>query len=287
VELDPEMGDGHAALSDAYRLTWIYGMAPAREMVRKARAAAERSLSLDADNAQALASLANIISVYDLNIDGCLAIADRILAREPLHIQTLVERSFVIALGSHPSPQRSAQALHHLRVARRADPLNAWAASLESLSLCSLGLHDEAAREASAAVALDPQSFTARWAQVWTLSALGRDDEAMSAAMETLPMSGRNPRILTEMAAIHSRQGDAAAAEAILDELHRRASTEFIEYSALGAVAASAGHRAESRSLIATGISEREAYWQFNKSPAWAPFLADPEGVAMLRATGF
>ena len=287
VALDPELTEAHALLGDAYRLKSIYGMAPASETIPRARAALDRALALDPENLQALSTLANIASVHDVDIEACVALSDRVLAREPLRVQVLCERAFVLAIRADTSAQRMAQALQHLRTARRADPLNAWAAALESLSLSCVGLRDEALREARNAVALDPHAFTGRWALVWTLSALGRDDEAITAANETLPMSGRNPRILTEMAAIHARRGEAAPIEAILAELDRRATTGYIECSLLGAANAALGRMDVARTLVARGIRERESYWQFAKSPAWAPFLADPEGAAMLRALGY
>jgi hypothetical protein len=55
----------------------------------------------------------------------------------------------------------------------------------------------------------------------------------------------------------------------------------------LGAVCASAGLLAEARALVARGIAEHEVFWQFAKSPAWAPFRADAEGAAMLHALAF
>jgi TolB-like protein len=287
VELDPEMVEAHALLGDAYRLIWIYGMAPASETVPKARAAIERALALDPAHPQALTSLANITNSHDLDIEAGVALADRVLAREPLHVQALCERAFVLALRTNTSAQRLAQAIQHLRAACRCDPLNAWAAALESLSLSCVGLHDDALREARRAVALDPNAFTGRWALVWNLSAHGLDEEALAAARETLPMSGRHPRILAEMAAIHARRGETNAVQEILDELRGRAAAGYIEPSALGAVSAAGGSMAEARALVARGIAERDSYWQFAKSPAWAPFLADPEGAALLRPLGF
>jgi serine/threonine-protein kinase len=284
VQLDPELADAHGLLGDAYRLMWIYGMGPARETVPRA---VERALALEPEQPQALATLANIRSVHDVDIEACLAISDSVLARTPLHVQTLCERGLVVALRADSSPQRLAQALHHLRTARRADPLNAWAAALESISLACVGLLDEAVREARHAVALDGHAFTGRWALVWGLSALGRDEEALEVARETLPMSGRHPLVLAEMATIHARRGDTSAATAILDELRGRAATGYVEWSVLGAVAAAVGSADEARALVARGIAEHEVYWQFAKSPAWTPFRVDPEGEAMLRAVGY
>ena len=75
--------------------------------------------------------------------------------------------------------------------------------------------------------------------------------------------------------------------QSILDELSGRASTGFIEASVLGPVYASHGDMPKARELVARGLSEHETYFQFAKSPAWAPFLSDPEGAAMLRAIGY
>ncbi len=287
VALDPDLVEAHCLLGDAHRLKWIYGMAPASETIPPAQAAVNRALTLDPENIQALTTLANIRAAYDNDIEAAVTLSDRVLAREPLHVQALCERALVVALRRDSSPQRFAQSLQQLRTARRADPLSAWAAALESISLSCVGLRDEAEREARRAVALDGHAFTGRWALAWTLSDLGRDDEAMAVALETLPMSGRNPRILAEMAAIHARRGEVSAAQAILDELRTRATTGYVESSLVGAVSAALGSMDQARALVARGMAEHEPYWQFAKSPAWAPFLADPEGAAMLHAVGY
>jgi serine/threonine-protein kinase len=287
VALDPELVEAHALLADAHRLIWIYGMAPASLTVPQARAAIARALALDAEDPQALSTLSNIASSYDVDMDGCIALADRVLAREPLRVETLCERGFVVALRSNSSPESLAEALHHIRTARRADPLNAWAAAIESLSLSCVEDYEHAAREARYAVALDPLAFTGRWALVWSLAAIGRDEEAIQAATETLAISGRHPRILSDVAAIHARRGDMHAVQEILEELRDRATAGFIEQSVLGAVSASAGLLVEARALVARGIEEHEVFWQFAKSPAWAPFRADSEGAAMLHALAF
>jgi tetratricopeptide (TPR) repeat protein len=279
--------EAHALLGDAHRLEWIYGMAPAKDTIPRARAAIDGALAIDPDNVQALSALANLAAAYDNDIEAAVVLSDRVLARDPSHVQAMCEKALVVSLRADQSPQRHAQALQHLRAARALDPLNAWAAALHSWSLASVGLYDEAVEVARHAVVLDPHAFTGRWALVWMLSELRRDDEAMAVALETLPMSGRNPRILAEMIAIHVRRGETSAARAILDELRVRAGTGFVESSVLGAVSATMGFMEEARALVARGVAEHEPYWQWAKCPAWAAFRTDPEGAAMLRAIGY
>ena len=287
VALDPELVEGWALLGDAYRLVWIYGIAPASATIPRAREALDRALALEPDQVQALSTLANIASSYDLDIEHAVTLADRALARDPSHVQAMVERSLVLALRTSTSPERVTELLNHLEQARRLDPLNAWAAALHSMSLTCLGRVDDALRMARQAVELDHNAFTGRWMLVWTLSMLGRDEEALAAAEETLPMSGRNPRVLAELAAIHVRRGERAAAKRLLAELEQRASSGFVELSILGAVHATLGEMEVARAMVARGIAEHETSWQFWASPAWAAFRADPEGLAMLRARGF
>jgi tetratricopeptide (TPR) repeat protein len=247
----------------------------------------EHALALEPENVQALSTLANISSTYDVDIDAAVALADRALARDPSHVQAMVERAFVLALRTDRKSHGMAQALQHLETARRLDPLNAWAGALHALSLACVGRLDDALPLARESVELDHNAFTGRWALVWILSALGRGDEALSIAMETLPMSGRNPRILLEMAAIYARRGQREAAARILEELQGRASTGYVELTVLGAVHAALGSMDEARALLARGIEEHEVGWQFARSPAWEAMRSDPEGNAMLRAFGY
>ena len=287
VLLDPEMVEGWALLGDSYRLISIYGMAPADATIGRARRALDRALALDPEHAQALSTLANIASSYDNDVDRSVALSDRALARDPSHVQAMVERAFILTLRTTTSEGRIAEALRHLETARQLDPLNGWAAALQALSLACVGRLDDALAAAHASVELDHNAFTGRWALVWVLSALGRHDEAIAAATDALAMSGRNPRVLAEVAAIHARRGERDAVRAVLAELEERATKSFVEHTVLGSVHACLGEMAEARRLVALGIEQHEVWWQFAKSAAWAPFRADADGAAMLRKHGF
>jgi TolB-like protein/Tfp pilus assembly protein PilF len=287
VKLDARLVDAHALLGDAWRLKWLYGMAPSAETIPHALAAIERARELDRDNPQALAALANIRVLHDRNREEALALSARALARDPRFVQAMCERAVWLALSLDASPGFQGESVRDVQIAREIDPLNSWAASVAAFVLVAAGRIEEAVDASRQAVALDPEAFTGRWTLVWSLSALGHDEEALAEAEIALSMSGRNPRILTEMAAVHARRGNRTAVEKILAELRRRRETSFIEWSVLGAVAAAAGLRDEARSLVARGIAEHEPYTQFARSPAWAAFRADPEGEAMLREQGY
>ena len=287
VLLDPELVEAWALLGDSYRLINIYGMAPAEATILPARRALDRALALDPENARAVCTLANIAATYDRDVERSVALSDGLIARDPNDVQAMVERAIILTSRTTTSAERIHESLRDLERARVLDPLNGWAAAIQALCLANVGRLDDALDAARTSVELDHNGFTGRWAMVWVLSALRRDDEAIAAANDALAMSGRHPRILSQLAAIHAHRGERDAVRGILAELNERASKSFVEHSVLGAVHACLGEMAAARRLVALGIEQHEMWWQFSNSPAWAPFRADAEGAAMLRKYGF
>ena len=287
VQLDPELVEAWALLGDSYRLMNIYGMAPAEATILPARRALDRALALDPENAQALCTLANIAATYDNDVEKSVALSARVLALDPSYAQAMAERAIILMSRATTSAERIAQSVRDLERARQLDPLNGWMAAIQALSLAAVGRLDDALTAARAAVELDHNAFTGRWAMVWVLSALERDDEAIAAATEALAMSGRHPRILAELAAIHGRRGERDVLDGILAELNERAAKSFVEHTVLASVHACLGEMPEARRLLALGIEQHEMWWQFSSSPAWAAFRADAAGKAMLARYGF
>jgi serine/threonine-protein kinase len=285
VSLDPGSAEAHALLGDCYRLHAMYGIASAAEMMPLARAASERALALDPGQVEALATLANLTATFERDLAASTALTDRALARDPAHVRALCERAIWLSL-LEPTPARVEQSLNDLRRARGIDPLNAWAAAMEAFCLFFVDRPAEALAAAREAVALDPDHFTARWTLVLTLAGLARHDEALAAAEPALLMSGRNPRILAEVAAVHAARGDRDAAEAVHQEVQGRARTGYIGLAEQGAIAAAAGHLEEARRLVEKAVEARDLFLLFWKLAAWAPLRTDPEGLKLLRSTG-
>jgi serine/threonine-protein kinase len=283
VALDPGLAEAQALLGDSYRMLAVYGIAPATEMMPRARAAAERALALDPGQVEALATLANIARTFDWDVAASEAITARVLERDPSHVRALCEHALCLALpeGTREEMERALQELHK---ARTIDPLNAWVAAIRAFCLGFAGQLDDALAEAHHAVELDAENFTARWAMVLTLSGCGRFDEALLAAEPALMMSGRHPRILAELAGIHAARGDRAAVESVYQEILLRARTGYVGWTEQAVVAAAAGHRDEARALLARGIEARETYVMFWKLAAWAPLREDPEGLTLIRS---
>jgi serine/threonine-protein kinase len=286
VAIDPKLSEAHALLGDALRLKGLYGLARPSETMPLARAAAERALALDANQVEAWATLANIAMVYEWDYQAWRNASDRALSIDPAHVRTLGERA--IGLYSLPTPSATIAdgTLAHIDQARAIDPLNSWVISVEALCLAAVGRTSDAVRVAERAVRTDANNFTAQWALVTSLAMDGRDAEARHSALTSaLPMSGRNSRVLAELAAVHSRLGERDAAAAIYQELERRAQNAYIGFAERAAVAAAAGQFTQARALVEQAIVERDTYLVFWKHAAWQPFWSDPGCAEALRKT--
>lgn len=211
--------------------------------------------------------------------------SDRALAVDRNHVRALAERSISIACLEPAGTEWHQEVVEHIARARGLDPLNAWVMAIESQCQMLIGRVAESVQTAKRAIDLDDKNFTAHWMHVCSLSAAGREDEALEAAVPALAMSGRHPMILSSIAAIRSGRGEVAPAEAIFNELIEHSRTGFIGSAALGSVAASAGRWPEARDYLAKATAEHDPYVVFWKLPAFKPIWKDEQCSAMIRAT--
>ncbi len=285
IALDPNLADAHAGLGDTYRLFGIYSLMPTREAMQLARTSLERALAIDPDQVEALATLANITSMFDWNYAESRALTERALRKDPSHVRALAESAVTTAssMVDHPSDDLLSMVRERIARARALDPLSAWAMAIEAMVLVLVGRDQEAIETATKAVATDPNNFTAHWARVFTLAQQDRFAEAEDAAQPGLAMSARHPMLLADLATVHARKGEIEKAESIYQELTERSKTAFITPGARAVAAAAAGHMTEARALLAQALADRDAYVVFNKLAAWRPIWDDPECAAMLR----
>jgi tetratricopeptide (TPR) repeat protein len=215
-------------------------------------------------------------------LSAAAALSDQARALDPSHVCTLAERAIVLAITDSPTPDLLRRILEAVDRARALDPLSAWVMAVDAMGLAFIGRPQVAVAAADRAMALDDQNFTAHWALVFTLAWCGRNDDALAAAEPALAMSGRHPRILTEVAALHAALGDMDGAEAVYRELRSRARTGYVGSAEQGAAAAAADSD-EARALVAQAIALREPYLAFWKLPAWKAAWQDHEGATLLR----
>ena len=208
---DPGYALAYTGLADSYALQLDYRNVPVAEGFERAKAYALKALELDETVAEAHASLAWTLFIYDWDWKGA-------------------EREF--------------------RRAIELDPHYASAHQWYAFLLASQGKCEEGLVEALTALELDPASISARRSLGWLYFYARRYDQArdhMMRAIEMNPVAEESYRVL---GLVLAQQGNFAEAERVLREGAALPGTVTYARSALGYVLALAGRRAEAEELL-------------------------------------
>jgi len=255
IELDPNYAEALAWLADSYRLMGIFGVAPAADVMPKAKTLAERALAIDAGLGDAWATLAAVTEQFERIYADSDRLYERALGAEPRNSRARAQWAlWRVIRFSMPMEE----GLTEVRRAVQDDPLNAWVGGMLSYILGIAEKHEESLAEAERSVALDPESFFAQWNVMRAHAWAGRYDKAVEAAPTLLADSGRHPWALGLLAWTHGRAGRVEAARACYDELEARSRHEFVSRSWLSIAAGCAGLEGPAVSWAEQAVAERD-----------------------------
>jgi tetratricopeptide (TPR) repeat protein len=173
ISIEPNFALAYAGLADSYAILSQISAVPVRETMPRAREFAEKALSLDADLAEAHASLGLVLADYDYD--------------------------FVAAEK-------------HYQTAIKLNPNNSTAHQLYGQLLAQLGRHEEADAELRQAIKVDPLSVLFNWHYGFGLFEFRRYDEAMVQLKTTFEMDSSFPLTPWVLACIHQVRGNYAEA---------------------------------------------------------------------------
>ena len=203
----PRFAGAHAGLATAVAFTGRYGLVPAREAFPRARAAAERALELDPDDAEAHAALALVAFYHDHDLRAAAGAFGRALRLDPERALTHhAYAHFLSCLGLHEAAVQAAQR------ARDLEPLSSLIAVDTAWLLFRARDFEAALVECRRALALEPGQPSAVSCLAESFEQLG-DSEA---AWETLRTHGALEAFENGRASL-----EALAPERALQELRR------------------------------------------------------------------
>jgi serine/threonine-protein kinase len=210
IRSDPHYALAYAALSKSW---WALGDTTGEDVAeanRKARAAAERAVAEDPNNAEAHAALGQILISVDRNAKGAEAEYRRALDLDPASAEPKIGLASVI--GNFGQIE---EAVELLQQAAQLEPLATNAHFDLARLLTSLGRYDEAVRSVKKAIQLQPGG-----AGTWEMLALveakrGDGEAALRAAMQESDPDWRAYAI----ALAQQARGDAKAADEALNAL--------------------------------------------------------------------
>lgn len=224
VALDPEYALAYAGLADCYIVLAKFGAEVPREFMPKARAAAERALTLDPKLAEAHVSLGSIAAVFNWDWAGAERHYLRAIELKPDYATAhqWYGHDYLAAVG------RLKQAEQELERARDCDPLSLVILSCAGENFAMQRRPLEALQFFGQSLELDPYYPRAYFGMSRALLQLSRFDQAVEAMQRGLALDPQSPMALAVAAHVYASAGREKEAKGALSALERIAAKQRV-----------------------------------------------------------
>ena len=283
IDKDPTYALAYAGLADTYAQLAFFNVAPPREVMPKAKAAAMKALEIDGQLGEAYLPLGYVAYTYEFDWPAAKTDFDKALelnksyARShtfyPLYLSSLGQSQEAIdvarsALATDPG---SAAFTHNLAVqmylGRRYD--DAIAESLETLKIVPTFVQ---------AYAVIAQSYGAK----------SMFKEALEANAHHLELSHNWPYARAMDGYLRARTGDRKSALKRIDELHEMSQKSYVPAIAFALVYVGLGDKDNTLSWLNKAYEERFTRLAYIRQEAfWDPVRSDPRYTDLIRKMGF
>jgi len=202
ISLEPAYAEAYGALAECYTLAGIWGEAT-REVMPKAKAAAEKAISLDDSVAAGHAGLARVRLFYDWDMPGAEREFWRAIELDPSRSETYGGYAALLAYAG-----RFDEAITAAKRAVELDPLNPYSHFGLGWAYFYAGRYQESIVPYQKSLELDPNSGLVYPELGWAYAALGRKEEARQACRRSLQLSTHDAQVpLASCAYVFGRVG--------------------------------------------------------------------------------
>jgi TolB-like protein/class 3 adenylate cyclase len=185
IEKDPTYAQAYTGLADSYTLLGFYAYFPPREVISKAKVAAEKALKLDDTLAEAHASLALIRVHYDWDWSGAESALKRALSLNPNDAKTLHTYAwYLLFIG------RLKEAIVVDKRVQELDPLSLQRSVGLGWILIYARQYDHAIEQCRKTLEMDPNFWEAHWCLGSTYSLKGMYEGAIAEEQKAIDLTG-------------------------------------------------------------------------------------------------
>jgi serine/threonine-protein kinase len=278
---DENYAPAYVGLADSCMLLGQYGMLMPSEVMPKAKAAAERALSIDDALSEAHASLGLLQSLYDW---------DWVTAEQ--HFRRAIELNPGYATAHHwyaidhlAVLGRFDEALAEIRRALEIDPLSL----ITNINLGDILLYRDERELALAqylkTLELDPAFYRTWWDLGWAYEQNLRFEEAVQAYNSAQSLSGGNLLVLGDLGHCYAQWGNQAQARELLAELQQRSKQRYVSPASIALIHFGLGEIDQGFRLLDRAFDERDCRLLWLKQyPGQA--RRDPRFAALERRMG-
>ena len=279
IETDPNYALAYVGLAEAYNRLSGFNALPPKDGYPKAKAAALKALEIDADLAEAHASLGTVNFFYDWDWSGAEKEFRRAIEINPGYSDAHQLFSYYLAAMG-----RADEALAEMRRAQELDPL-----SIEKLAgvgemLYFQRRYESAVEQFQKALEMDPNSGFAHWAIGNVYVHKGMYAEAVAEYQKAIPLSGDSPDEPASLAYAYALSGKRREAEQIIDELKTRSKQSYLSPTIIAFIYGALGENERAFEWLEKAYEGHDFLLVFLKvEPMYDPLRSDPRFTELLR----
>jgi TolB-like protein/Tfp pilus assembly protein PilF len=252
IAADPKYALAYVGLADAYVLMPFYGAGAPQECYQKAKAAVKKALELDDTLAEAHASLAYVLHVYDLDFDGSTTEFQRAIELNPNY--ATAHHWYGIELLAPLG--RFDEAIHEVKRGLELDPLSLPINGALGRTYYLARRYDEAIEQLRKTSEMDPGFYYTHWNLGSALAAKG----AIGAAIEEYQKAralNDDPFALALLARAYAFSGNRMEAEKILNQLKELSKERYVSAYSFALVSLGLGNKEETLRWLEKGYEDR------------------------------
>jgi serine/threonine-protein kinase len=279
IATDHQYAPAYAALAEYYSLIGVHAGFPPREVMPKAKAAAERALQLDNSLSNGHASLGLVKAVYEWDWIGAEQEFRSAHELDPsdANVHQMYVMGYLVPTG------RLDEALKEIREARDIDPISPRIESVLGMVYYFRREYDLAVEQLRKPLDLDPQFYAARLALGSAHEQKARFADAVAAIQEGRPAwrSGIGRSLLGHTYALMGRRAEA---QALLQELVQLSKTRYVSPAYIATIYIGLGEKDRAMEWLEKAYQARSATLAYLKvNPRYDSLRSHPRFTALLR----
>ena len=278
IEADRRYAPAYTGLSDSYALQLDYRSVPVAEGFARAKAYARQALELDDSLAEAHASLAWSLFIYDWDFPAARQEFQRAIQLDPGY--ATAHQWYAFCLAAHG---RLDEALVEVHTALELDPGSVSIRRAVGWIYYYARRYDQARYHLTRAIAMNPTAEETYRVFGLTLAQLGDWPEAERVIREGMDLADTNSYTIATLVYVLGRAGDRARAEALLQDLEQRARADYVSPVAFATAWIGLGNLSKALDWAERAWEERRGWLvYFGVNPIVDPLRGEPRFQALL-----
>jgi TolB-like protein/Tfp pilus assembly protein PilF len=282
IQRDPNYALAYTGLADSLGLMGFMGLAPAAEVMPKAKEAARRAIEIDDSLPEAHASLGGIFKNYDWDWVASEREFKRALNLNPNYANG--RRMYATYLAAVGRPEES---MRESRLALELDPFSLPIRLESGYNAYMADDYDRALEEALRTLELEPQFAPAQSILGQIYEQQGRYDEAIAAMEKARMLANEHPATLAALAHILAGAGRMEEARALADRLTELSRQQHVSPFWLALAYAGLDEKAAALGALEKAYEQRDVIlvW-LGTEPRLDSLRAEPRFIEILRRIG-